>query len=51
MKQLRFKVISTEGHKEFFTSRKKAEAYIDQLYKEGKVGEFIEFRIFEIEGE
>ncbi len=47
-KRLRFKLTSTEGHKEFFTTRKKAEAYIRQLIKDKKVGMFTKFRIFEV---
>ena len=50
-KRLQFKLTSTEGHKEFFTSRKEAEAYIRQLRKDKKVGAFTEFRIFEVTDE
>lgn len=47
-KRLQYKVTSTENHSELFTSRREAEKYIRQLYKEKRVGAFVEFRIYEI---
>ncbi len=44
-KQLRFKVTSTEGDKEYFATRKEAKNYVKQQ-KETKT--FAEFRIMEI---
>ena len=51
-KKLRFKVISTEGHKAIFATRKEAEKFIEQLggveYNDDTwVGSFVEFRIYE----
>ena len=44
-KQLRFKVTSTEGDKEYFATRKEAKNYVKQQ-KETKT--FAEFRIMKI---
>lgn len=52
-KRLKFKVISTEGHKQFFGTRKEAEKYIEGLgavkYNDDTwVGSFVEFRVYEV---
>jgi len=47
MKQKLYKVISTENHKAFFTTRKEAEKYIRHVKKQ--VSAFTEFRIYEVE--
>ena len=44
-KRLRFRVVSTEGHEEYFATHKEAEKYIE-LLKEGNA--FIECRISEV---
>lgn len=45
-KQLCFKVVSTEGHKEYFATHTEAKKYVE-LLKEGNA--FIECRISEVE--